>query len=431
MSKSWCLLLGVLLSTVCFSQEKWTLDDCVDKGKENSLRLMVSALQTQVAERQKQSVASYYLPDLKFNGGQSYNFGSAIDPTTNSRISSNIQSTKASLDAGITLFDYGNFIQHKRDLLSIDYARLDEAEVLFQYQMSILELFYEIIGSQSLLEIQKQQLVNSMANLDRVQKEVEAGAKPKSDFYDIEYIYHSETISIQQTENSLYNQKLKLLHLLNVDNVEATDLSLVQKEESIAQLTAYEFNPTVERNRVKQQLLEQDRKLIKSKNLPRLVGNYQYGSFFSKPFNSDVEVRSNPFSKQMGDNKSQYVSFGLSIPVFQGGNVRRQLRVKNEEIRLNILKIKESEVNLSNQVKELEQEIVQLDNIAKQLHKSIELSEKSFSTTQAKYENGKVDIFSFNAAKNQLLNSQFALIKNAYNRSFMGDKMRLYNTNSL
>jgi len=216
-----------------------------------------------------------------------------------------------------------------------------------------------------------------------------------------------------------------------VDNVEATDLSLVQKEESIAQLTAYEFNPTVERNRVKQQLLEQDRKLIKSKNLPRLVGNYQYGSFFSKPFNSDVEVRSNPFSKQMGDNKSQYVSFGLSIPVFQGGNVRRQLRVKNEEIRLNTLKIKESEVNLSNQVKELEQEIVQLDNIAKQLHRSIELSEKSFSTTQAKYENGKVDIFSFNAAKNQLLNSQFALIKNAYNRSFMGDKMKLYNTNSL
>lgn len=431
MSKSWCLLLGVLLSTVCFSQEKWTLDDCVDKGKENSLRLMVSALQTQVAERQKQSVASYYLPDVTFNGGQSYNFGSAIDPTTNSRVSSNIQSTRASLDAGITLFDYGNFIQHKRDLLNVDYARLDEAEVLFQYQMSILELFYEIIGSQSLLEIQKQQLVNSMANLDRVQKEVEAGAKPKSDFYDIEYIYHSETISIQQTENSLYNQKLKLLHLLNVDTVEATDLNLVQKEESIAQLTAYEFNPTVERNRVKQQLLEQDRKLIKSKNLPRLVGNYQYGSFFSKPFNSDVEVRSNPFSKQMGDNKSQYVSFGLSIPVFQGGNVRRQLRVKNEEIRLNTLKIKESEVNLSNQVKELEQEMVQLDNIAKQLHKSIELSEKSFSTTQAKYENGKVDIFSFNAAKNQLLNSQFALIKNAYNRSFMGDKMRLYNTNSL
>lgn len=133
----------------------------------------------------------------------------------------------------------------------------------------------------------------------------------------------------------------------------------------------------------------------------------------------------------MGDNKSQYVSFGLSIPVFQGGNVRRQLRVKQEEIRLNTMRVKESEVMLTNQITELEQEITQLGDIAKQLQKGIELSEKSFSTTQAKYENGQVDIFSFNGAKNQLLNSQFALIKNTYNLSFMENKRRLYNTNSL
>lgn len=105
--------------------------------------------------------------------------------------------------------------------------------------------------------------------------------------------------------------------------------------------------------------------------------------------------------------------------------------MKNEELRLNTLKIKESEVNLANQVNELEEEIKQLESIAKQLHKSIEMSEKSFGTTQAKYENGQVDIFSFNSAKNQLLNSQFAIIKNEYNRSFMKNKLRLYNTNSL
>ncbi|MGL4584278.1 MAG: TolC family protein [Flavobacterium sp.] len=431
MSKSWCLVLTILFSLVGVAQEKWTLEDCVEKGKENSLRLMVSALETKVAESRKQSVASYYLPDIALNGAQSYNFGSAIDPNTNSRVSSNIQSTRASLDAGVTLFDFSNFIQHKNDNLSIDYAKLESEEVLFQYQTAILELFYEVIGSQAFLEIQQQQLVNSKTNLERVQKEVEAGAKAKSDFYDIEYIYHNEIINIEQTENTLYNQKLKLLHLLNVENINAKEFSLVQKEESIAQLEGYEFNPTLEKNRLRQRILEQEKKLIKSKNLPRLTGNYQYGSFYSKPFNSDIELRTNSFSKQMGDNKSQYVSFGLSIPVFQGGNVRRQVRVKNEELRLNTLRIKESEVNLTNQISELETEIKQLDNIAKQLQKSIELSDKSFSTTQAKYENGQVDIFSFNAAKNQVLNSQLALIKNTYNRSFMTSKLKLYNTNSL
>lgn len=431
MSKSWCLVLTILFSIVGVAQEQWTLEDCVAKGKENSLRLMVSALETKVTESRKQSVASYYLPDIGLNGTQSYNFGSAIDPATNSRVSSNIQSTRASLDAGVTLFDFSNFIQYKKDNLSIDYATLESEEVLFQYQTAILELFYEIIGSQSFLQIQQQQLINSKTNLERVQKEVEAGAKPKSDFYDIEYIYHSETISIEQTENTLYNQKLKLLHLLNIEDLGVNEFSVVQKEESIAQIEGYEFNPTLEKNRLRQRVLEQEKRLIKSKNLPRLVGNYQYGSFYSKPFNSDIELRTNSFSKQMGDNKSQYVSFGLSIPVFQGGNIRRQVRAKNEEIRLNTLRIKESEVNLNNQIEELRTEITQLENIAKQLQKSIELSEKSFSTTQAKYENGKVDIFSFNAAKNQLLSSQFALIKNDYNRSFMERKLKLFNTNTL
>jgi len=190
MSKSWCLVLTILFSIVGVAQEQWTLEDCVAKGKENSLRLMVSALETKVIESRKQSVASYYLPDIGLNGTQSYNFGSAIDPATNSRVSSNIQSTRASLDAGVTLFDFSNFIQYKKDNLSIDYATLESEEVLFQYQTAILELFYEIIGSQSFLQIQQQQLINSKTNLERVQKEVEAGAKPKSDFYDIEYIYH-------------------------------------------------------------------------------------------------------------------------------------------------------------------------------------------------------------------------------------------------
>lgn len=107
--------------------------------------------------------------------------------------------------------------------------------------------------------------------------------------------------------------------MLNHDGLDVESFSVVQTEESIAQSTVYEFNPVLEKNRLKQQLLEQEKKLIKSKNLPRLVGNYQYGSFYSKPFNSDIELRTNSFSKQMGDNKSQYVSFGLSIPVFQGG----------------------------------------------------------------------------------------------------------------
>ncbi|MDR2222271.1 MAG: TolC family protein [Flavobacteriaceae bacterium] len=431
MNKKLSLLVGFLFSVTGFAQEHWTLQDCVKKGEANSLKLKVAALETQVKEKSKQSIASYYLPEVTLNGTQSYNFGSAIDPNTNSRVSSNIQSTQASIDAGMSLFDYTSFINHKRQSLMIDYASLNEKEVLFEYQLSILMLFYDILESQSMLELQNIQLVNSKENLERVQKEVDAGAKSKSDWYDINYIYHNELINIEQTKNSLYNQKLQLLHLLYVETVEPQDYDVVQLEESIGQENSYVFNASVEKLRTNQLILEQDKQLLYAKNLPRVSLNYQYGSFYSKPFDSDIEMRVNSFAKQIGDNKSHYASLKVSIPVFQGGNIRREVRVKKEEIRLNTLRIKESEVKLRNQIIVISKEIDQLKAIALQLQNSIELSEKTFATTQAKYENGKVDIFSFNAAKNQLLNSQFALKKNTHNQAYLTSKIKLYNSNTL
>lgn len=431
MNKKTGIILLFLISFGAYSQEQWTLQDCVAKAENNSIRLKVAALETQVVEKNKQSIASYYLPEISLNGSQSYNFGSAIDPSTNSRVSSNVQSTQASVNSGISLFDYSTFVNHKRQSLAVDYASLSEQEVLFEYQLSVLRYFYDILELQAMLELQNLQLVNSKANLDRVQKEVDAGAKPKSDWYDIDFIYNNEVIAIEQSKNSLANLKLQLLHFLNVTDLKADEYSLVQFEEVVAPKSDYSFNPAIEKLQLNQQIIERDKQLIKLRNMPKLLGNYQYGSFYSKLFNTDIESNVASFSDQMGANKSHYASLNLSVPIFQGGVVRRQVRVKKEELKLNAMRIEESKVNLSNQITQFTQEVDQLDAIAVQLQNSIQMSEKTFATTQAKYENAKVDIFSFNAAKNQLLNAQFALKKNGFNQSYLLNKIKLYNSNTL
>jgi len=103
MNKYILLVCFVLLNQVFWAQEKWTLQDCMLFGQENSYQLMIANLEQQVVEAQKQSTASYYLPNIGLNASQSYNYGSAIDPTTNTRVSSNIQSLQTSVDANISL----------------------------------------------------------------------------------------------------------------------------------------------------------------------------------------------------------------------------------------------------------------------------------------------------------------------------------------
>ncbi len=414
-----------------FGQEVLTLEDCIQLGKENSYKIMVARLETQVVEKQKQSLASYYLPSVNLNGTQGYNYGSTIDPSSNSRVSSNIASTQFSIDTSVQLFDWSNFIENEQNKLAIDYATLSEQEVLYYYHTSILELFFEILGQQEYLKIQQLQLINSEVNYNRVKKEVEAGAKPQSDLYDIDYIFHSEQIAIEQTKDNLYNQKLKLVHLLNQENKEPKEFELSLNSESIGFFSEYVFNPILEKARLNSELLQKDIALLRAKNLPTLSATYQFGSFYSKPFNSNLDVMINTFSKQLGDNKNHAIGLRLSIPIFQGGSVNRSLAKKRKEIELNALKIREQESVLAQQNKEIEDVIQQLFLLDKKLRDNMELSKKSFTTTQVKYENGKVDIFSFNAAKNQLLNAQFTLIKNDLNRNLMSKKLQLNNTNTL
>ncbi|MDM1044071.1 TolC family protein [Myroides sp. 1354] len=431
MNKPIGLFFGLLCMQFSFAQEKWTLHDCMRLAEENSYELMIAQLEKQVVEVQQQSVASYYVPQVGFNTTQSFNYGSAINPMTNARVSSNIQSLQTAVDASIGLFDWSDYVDRQMKKNNTSYAGLQAEEVKYYYQQRVLDLFFKIIGTQEYYKLQTLQLKNSQLNLDRVVKEVEAGAKPQSDQYDIAYIFNNEQLNIQTTLNELSNQKLQLLHLLDVYTVGMTDFELVFERESVGFNSDYEFNPMLEKVRLYQVILETEKKAIKAKNYPRLTGNYQWGTFYSKPFNTSLDWDVASFSKQFGDNKSHYIGVGLSIPVFQGGIVSRQLRKNKAERQLNTWKIKEKEQAIAKEQERLVQEINQVENLNGGLKNSIELAQKSFHTTQVKYENGKADIFSFNAAKNQLLNAEFALIQNEIKRVFLSKKTTLNFTNHL
>ncbi len=422
MNKYILLVCFVLLNQVFWAQEKWTLQDCMLFGQENSYQLMIANLEQQVVEAQKQSTASYYLPNIGLNASQSYNYGSAIDPTTNTRVSSNIQSLQTSVDANISLFDWSNFIDHRLKQLNISYASLEAEEVKFYYQQQILDLFFKIIGIQEFLKLQKNQLENSRINYERVTKEVDAGAKPQSDLYDIEYIFNNEQIRLQETANELSNQKLQLLHLLDVKEKSIADYELVFEKDNWTTIVDYEFNPTVEKTRLYQQLLATEKQSLKSKNYPVLIGNYQFGSFYTKPFNTSLDWQVASFAKQLGDNKSHYIGLGLNIPVFRSGSVARQLQQNKAKKKLNEAQIANKERALDKENELLLQEINQAETMNQTLENSILLAKKTFGTTQIKYENGKADIFSFNAAKNSLLNAEFALIQNEIKRVFLNKK---------
>jgi outer membrane protein len=137
------------------------------------------------------------------------------------------------------------------------------------------------------------------------------------------------------------------------------------------------------------------------------------------------------FSNQIGNNKNQQVGLQLSIPVFNGFKNSRAISAAKIDIEKSNLKL-EQERLLSEQQLEIESKNkVNYLIVEEKLAQVLQFARDSFKTTQAKFTSGTADAFSFASAKNNLLTSEYALLKSKLQSQFTLFKINLIQKNDL
>lgn len=164
----------------------WSVQECMDKALENNIEIKIRQLEVKKVQKSHNSLLNQLLPSVNLFGDQSYNFGSTIDPSTNGRVSSNIQFDNFYINAKMNLIDFGMFFTVQKEKIDIEIAKAEKEIIENEYKLQVLESFYQALFTQELLTIQKLQLDNALFNLDRIRKEVDLGSKPKSDLYDMQ-----------------------------------------------------------------------------------------------------------------------------------------------------------------------------------------------------------------------------------------------------
>lgn len=398
------------LSSLYGQKQSLSLEQCIEIGEQTSLDMILAKIKTRAVSSEKQSIASLYLPDISINGNQNYNFGSAIDPATNNRISSSIQSNVFSLDAGLELLNVSALLQNQKQALDIEIAQWTEKESRLLYRLQLIEYYYQALDTQNWLDIQSQQFVNSQSNLDRIEKEVNSGFKPQSDLYDIQVVYTKDSSDILQTEQSLHEKLRQLFNWMHLEPIK--EVTLIGLEKEPIDLVTEQLNPTIGKLQHEVRRVKKQRQVIRASNLPRIYTNYSFGSFYSRPLQVQ-QTQVGSFQKQLRENKNHYVGVQLSIPLFQGGQVIRELRKNDLKMQIAELEVQRAKTLLDQEIKEIEQTKDQLQELKVRLMESLKWAEKSFETTQVKYQVGKVDVFSFTQSKNQVLLTKYELSKNA------------------
>ncbi|HOD09233.1 MAG TPA: TolC family protein [Flavobacterium sp.] len=426
--------LLVFIYTFCFSvfgqDNSWPLQKCIDEAMKNSIEIKISQLQVKKSQKLHNSIANQMLPTVSFTGNQSYNFGSTIDPSTNGRVSSNIQNDNFYLNAQMNVIDFRAFANAQKTKIDIEKAKADLAVIENEYQLQIVESYYQALFTQELLKIQKQQFKNSEFNLNRIQKEVEIGSKPQSDLYDMQLNFTQEEVKILETEQLFLIQKKQLFQLMNVENTSIAEVVLEHFVNNNSIENSFENNPKIIAAELNYKGNLNETRLQKADNLPSLTTFYGFSTFYYKPLNQPDVVVDN-FNKQISDNKNHQLGLQLNVPIFNGFRNSRRVSATKIEAEKSKFVIEQEKLKIKNQIDIETQNKINLEQLEAKLAQMKTFADASFRTSQSKFTSGVIDAVVFSAVKNQLLSTEYDLLKNQLQRQFTDVKIHLIQGKSL
>ena len=108
------LVFFLIFAIVSAQENSWTLTKCMDMALHNNIEIKIRQLEIKKTEKAQNSVLNRMLPTINLYGEQGYNFGSTIDPSTDGRVSSNIQNDNFYLNARTNLIDFSAFANAKK-----------------------------------------------------------------------------------------------------------------------------------------------------------------------------------------------------------------------------------------------------------------------------------------------------------------------------
>ena len=425
MNAKYFLLMVVLFSFLGKAQNL-TLEDCLNLGRENQPDFKIQSIKIDQKVKTKRSFASQFLPTIDASVSHAYNFGSSIDPSTNTREPSNIQSDNLSINAQINLFDFSKLNQTTIQNYNIELEKLELKTIQNQYDLLVLEKYMAALGLQEWRIVLKSQMENSQIQFVRISKEVEEGKRPKSDFYDIQVIVLQDQNDLEKSKHDEIISKTELIQLLNIRSISPENMVLQQP--LLDEINQNEFNfstyPSIEKYELNTKKINEEYKQLFGKYVPSLFLNYSYGTFYAQKIKSLADTNFQ-FGNQLKDNKSQYIGLNLSIPIYSRGNTAQQRELKKIELQLNEAHKNKEEKRLNDLVKLELKKLNLLEGLTKSLIEIVKASEQSFETTETKYKFDKVDASVYKSSKNQVLQSKYNELNNNLSQVFIQNQLKI------
>jgi outer membrane protein len=425
------------------SQEIWSLERCINYALENNIIIKQQELSTMVSENTLAQSKLARLPSLNANSQVSFNYGRVLDFQTNTYMDRNTQAFSYNSSTQLPLFNGFQITNTiKRNNLDLMASLADLERLKNDVSLNIASAYLQILFSKELLSIAEGQLEITRQQVERTRRLVDAGSLPQGNLLEIQAQEASENLSVVNARNNMtiaYLTLSQLLELPTADNftIEVPDFDHIPVQSPDYMVTsvyeaALETQPQIQSYEYLLSSSEMGLSIAKGRRYPQLFLSGSYGSGYQRvSTESDLPFENPPFEDQIRNNQRTTFAFGLSIPIFNAGQVN--MAVSNA--RIGVLN---SEYALQRTKNQLYQEIQQAYADVVAAHENfiatevaLESIEESFRHMSQRFEVGMVTTVEFNQALNQLTITQSELLRAKYEYLFKTNVLEFYMGNEI
>ena len=467
MSRSVLLIVTILISYYSFSQETFTLQQCVDYAMRNNVSIKQSDVQARLSTLTlNQSTMTLY-PYLTGSVSSSYQHGLTTNPTTNILESSSYISGSMNLQASYNIFSWNarkNTIEANRLALKADEMGIDKAKN--DVSLSVANAFLQVMLRREQARISEVQMNQSRSQLENTRKLVDAGSVPELNLIQLEAQHAKDSSAFLQARALIEQSLINLKAYINYDFALPFDIAAPAVEnipvDNIADLQpeavyslALNLQPLQQMYKLRIAGAQKQVKAARGYMFPGIAAfgglstraiNAQvpvYGVAPDKPTSSYVTINGSqypvfsptfgilsfngiPFLKQLNQNFGQDIGVGINFSIFNGYTSRVQWqRAKVNVVQLQLQNEQEN-LNLKANIYNAYQDAFSSLQKYNASRRTVEYSQKAFDISKKRYDIGLLGTLDFIITQNNLYLAQIDEVSSHYDFVFKMKVLEFY-----
>ena len=377
------------ISINIFSQQEWSLEQCIQYGVQNSLNIKNQALNAEIAKANHLQSKLALLPDIHAAATHSYNYGKVVDPFTNDFAMDRIQTNNFYLASSIVLFNGLKLLNNIKEQMS----NTNTAELLLKktendVMLNIATLYLQVIFDSLNISTIHQQVILSELQVNRAELLYESGSISEDNLLNLQAQLASEQSNLITAEGRYELDLLALKQAMYYNDTVPlkikipTDLQpIIDKHVNIPPLDTillYAFNnlPDIKVAEWQLQSAKYSFKAAKGNFSPTLSLSLSYGTGYSTASKQITEYEYSgydtigittgtppnfvlaphlnynyppiPFKNQLNDNINQSLGLSLQIPIFNRGIYHNQYQIGKINLQIAENNLEQTKLNLQN-----------------------------------------------------------------------------------